>query len=279
MTYIDLSTWQRIKGFQAPGARTKFWFLRPNSKQRYLFKMPHKDTGEAWAEQIAANLLRLLDFPTFQCEFAQFEGRIGVLLESFREDDEEFFEGVDLLNHHVEGFDTHSLYGYEFDIIIEVLQPLQLDSEFARIMVFDAFIGNQDRHCQNWGILGSNGTYRMAPPYDNGSSLGQLLTEQKINQMMRDTMMFKGFINRGYSIVGLAGKKKPKYHLILEHVKQQYPKEIEETINRLDALEETSIIRIIDAIPDEVMSSLHKEFVNKLIQYRKNWLLEWHRKE
>ncbi|MBN6188720.1 hypothetical protein JQN58_17855 [Aneurinibacillus sp. BA2021] len=106
--------WRRTKIIQAPGKRTKYWFLCPDPGKKYLFKVPHPHTGEAWAEKIAAHLAGMMSFSTFQCEFATYQGTVGVLLENFIGIQEKLFEGVDLLATYIEGFDQYSLYRYEF---------------------------------------------------------------------------------------------------------------------------------------------------------------------
>jgi hypothetical protein len=63
---------------------------------------------------------------------------------------------------------------------MKVLCDFQLELEFIIIPVFDAFIGNQDRHCYNWGIIDEKNGYRLAPIYDSGASLGFQLKETEL---------------------------------------------------------------------------------------------------
>ena len=42
---------------------------------------------------------------------------------------------------------------------------------FIKIMIFDALIGEQDRHEENWGITEKQGKNFISPLYDNGDSL------------------------------------------------------------------------------------------------------------
>ncbi len=55
--------------------------------------------------------------------------------------------------------------------ISSVMPEAQMEP-FHRMLVFDAWIGNQDRHHENWGFAKmSDGPYRFADVFDNGSSL------------------------------------------------------------------------------------------------------------
>lgn len=61
----------------------------------------------------------------------------------------------------------------------------QICERFWDMYVIDAWIGNFDRHGANWGFLKKNNQYRIAPVYDNGSSLfPKLNTDEKIQRIM-----------------------------------------------------------------------------------------------
>lgn len=45
---------------------------------------------------------------------------------------------------------------------------------FIGYLLFDAWIGNTDRHHENWGVVVTeNGTIELAPTFDHASSLGR----------------------------------------------------------------------------------------------------------
>ncbi len=46
-------------------------------------------------------------------------------------------------------------------------------------MVFDALIGEQDRHEENWRIIQIGNQYRISPLYDNGCSLLRNFKDEK----------------------------------------------------------------------------------------------------
>jgi hypothetical protein len=55
---------------------------------------------------------------------------------------------------------------------------------WAEAILFDTLIGNTDRHSENWGFLiereSGDRTFRLAPLYDNGTSLGYGIQDQKL---------------------------------------------------------------------------------------------------
>lgn len=54
------------------------------------------------------------------------------------------------------------------------------DRALAEILVFDAVIGNSDRHLNNFDVLCMNGSERLGPVFDNGASLLSGIHDQKL---------------------------------------------------------------------------------------------------
>jgi hypothetical protein len=70
-----------VEGDEPMGSKEKFWCTRRGTEERYLLKYARAETGEDWAEKIAAELagdggLRL---PHARVELATFGGRSAVL--------------------------------------------------------------------------------------------------------------------------------------------------------------------------------------------------------
>lgn len=58
-------------------------------------------------------------------------------------------------------------------------------NRFWDMFIVDAIIGNFDRHGGNWGFIKRNNLYRIAPVYDNGSSLyPKLNTDDKLKAVL-----------------------------------------------------------------------------------------------
>ena len=89
--------------------------------------------------------------------------------------------------------------------------------------------------------------------------------------------MFKAYSNRSYSLIGITNKKKPRFLDLLSIIKQYYPVEVKESLDLIKLIDETIIEGILEPIPEEVMSVTHKEWVKRLLLYRKEWLLNWYK--
>ncbi|WP_318617973.1 HipA domain-containing protein [Sporosarcina sp. YIM B06819] len=277
---IDTSLWKRDLKSQASGTRTKFWLLEPGTElehaTKYLFKIPTEGTGGHWAEFVASKVGEELGFHTADVELAINNGTVGTISKNFRTKSEELYEGGDLFLSLFEDFDRHSLTYYELPHILELLSAYDLEKDFMALLVFDALIANNDRHCDNWGVLSGPKEVRLAPIYDNGSSLGFNEVEHKKQKMLTDDRMLEGFCNRGKPSIGLPGRKKPKHFELLTYLYSCSPQETGIIMDRLNKLNEGMLVTIVEDIPSDVMSDLDKEWVVRLLMYRKKWLMNWY---
>ncbi|MHA6261446.1 HipA domain-containing protein [Sporosarcina sp. CAU 1771] len=159
---------------------------------------------------------------------------------------------------------------YELPNIIELLTAYNLEKEFVAIPVFDALIANNDRHCDNWGVLSGPNGIRVAPIYDNGSSLGFNEVTEKKQKMLIDDKMLAGFCNRGKPSIGLPDRKRPKHFELLAFLHRHMPRELELAMKRLEKLNKGILLSIVKDIPNDIMSDLDKEWVIRLLLYSKS---------
>ena len=85
----------------------------------------------------------------------------------------------------------HSCYSTELSDIMQAMEaqtafpPAFLKRHFWDMFIVDALNGNFDRHGGNWGFIKRNDQYRIAPVYDNGSSLyPKLNTDEKLEAVL-----------------------------------------------------------------------------------------------
>ena len=180
------------------GSKPKFWFRHTDGK-RWLFKYARPNTGEHWAEKVAADIAQTLGLPHAVVELARFEGHWGSISLDFTDDRRHpLVHGNELLTELDPAYpiaETFHVRAHTLDAILAVLrqgfiaapQSNDLPPSFGPFDVFvsylllDALVGNTDRHHENWGILTSpSGPRRahLAPTFDHASSLGRELTDE-----------------------------------------------------------------------------------------------------
>ena len=80
----------------------------------------------------------------------------------------------------------------------------------------DAWIGNFDRHGANWGFLKKDNRYRIAPIYDNGSSLfPKLNTDDKLQRILESEEEMNKRIYQFPTSQILLDKRKSSYYEVI----------------------------------------------------------------
>lgn len=198
---FDVAEWDVDAEFAVfpQGARAKDAVFAPDPApdpvlvrgKRYLFKRSKRSyPDQFWGELIAYRIGCLMGLPVPPA-FAAFNSRTGhcaALIEWFYRDGAELFVlGGDFVQRLRPDFDRdrgtqHNLQDIE-TLMRALVQHGALSQNWrqwwAEALLFDALIGNSDRHQDNWGLIfvapgrpPAVPTCRLAPLFDNGTSLG-----------------------------------------------------------------------------------------------------------
>lgn len=166
---------------EALGTKPKFWF-RGADGRRWLFKWsdrPRED-GSEW---IAARLARLLDVPAAEIQLARYRGRQGIASPSFLHEGQALFHGNELLAAADPTYPAHQvrrLTAYSVGRCLDTLEGYgesALDG-FVGFLLLDAWVGNTDRHHENWAVIQDRRGAWLAPSFDHAASLGRTLSAQ-----------------------------------------------------------------------------------------------------
>ena len=197
------------------GAKPKRIFICPDPPpkpfliggHRYLFKEPSRSRMcQIWSEVISYEIARHLGLqvpPAFLATGPETDNP-GVLIEFFygHPGDSEYrfvhaierFQGL--------GIPVNLRRGSLRDNIqlCRLHRIADWRDWWSDTLIFDTMIGNTDRHSENWGfmtLLGSDGIeYRMAPAFDNGTSLGFIVRDEDL-EVFTDPQRLSSFVNRG----------------------------------------------------------------------------------
>ncbi len=219
---VDVGRWQADEEFAVypEGARDKgllyspdpspHRFLVPN--HRYLFKHAfNRYPDQFWAEIIAYRMGCLLGVavPPAFVAWNSTTGVCGALIEWFLdypgEPGERYVAGGDIMASMIRGYDRKGGRQHNFEAIERYLTVLERGGQlgddwltwWCDTLLFDALIGNTDRHQDNWGLLWTtDGQARMAPVFDNGTSLGHEICPSKMPGFA-DTLRRDRYIDRG----------------------------------------------------------------------------------
>jgi hypothetical protein len=165
---LEVTEWNEKSYFSTGGTREKSLLESPDG-YNYYFKTsllkPNKDYKfEFWSEIIASEIGKRLGLDVLKYDVAIKGSNIGCISQSMiNSEKERLIEGVNYLIGYNNMYDPKSkehqpLYSYQY--IREALRYFKLDfftPNIDEIIVFDALIGNGDRHQENWAVIASHG--------------------------------------------------------------------------------------------------------------------------
>jgi len=143
-------------------------------------------------------------------------------------------------------------------------------------MIFDAFIGNNDRHFYNWGIIRdirSTTAPTFAPIYDTARGLFWNYDESQINtiieQKSRLNDVIKNYCERSSPKTGWEGKTKLNHFDLLENMKLSPVYLTAEIV--CTSINSDTFGRVISMIDNEfhnLLSENRLSLIKKCLEYR-----------
>lgn len=282
------------------GSKPKFWYFDERGELR-LFKEGRKGTGENWAEKIAAELCRSLGLPHAEYDLARCGGIEGVSTPSLVSPGERLVLANEVLTRVMRGYGTEPRYKRKNHTVAllrlvlgnpDVAPPAgcalpkgiaQCDDVFVGYLLLDAWIGNTDRHDENWGYIvrptASSSRIHLAPTFDHASSLGRSLSDadQAKRLATKDARFSVGSyaLKARSALYKTASSSKPlscidAFEAFSEHKKAARSIWLE----NLNSVDTNAVFRILERVPKGLMSDVSKEFAAAFLNATKRSLLQ-----
>jgi len=313
LQFIDTTQWQETPWLHSGGTREKR-ILLDNDDNFWYFKRSERKTGrngnpdkyykdEFWSEVIAYQIGKTLGLNILRYDVAVSNGQIGCLSPSMINIGKEQLVEVGryMITYNPdfapENNSTRNEYTYNLlSQTLEHFQLIQYKEIILQTLIFDALIGNSDRHQENWAFISDsfnpdedidiqpmlaritkekefryddnliNKEFELrrqkirdiAPIYDSGSSLGRELTEEKVRKMLSDKQMLDAYIARGTSELHWNTKQKVPHIKLVGLLKEIEPKELFESASHfLEKWDDNKIYDIITGI-DDILPDEHQ---------------------
>ncbi len=279
------------------GSKTPYNFLIPN--HRYLFKKTfERKSGviyyeQFWTEIIAYKLGRILGIevpPSFLARYKDpvrgleyasliewyynYPGDVGCKVD----------RGGDFMSRAIPEYERKKGELHNFQTITEIfnewLDVNKWQQKWAEILLFDAIIGNTDRHQENWEIYSyfdnkGDLVEKLSPAFDNGTAMGYEIQNQDFVKKLSN---IEAYIDKGTHHMKweLKDKKNARHFELLEKLVAKFP----DTENIIKAKLKVDITKVYNDILqltefdiDDSKYALTKEranFIIKLIDFRYN---------
>lgn len=287
------------------GSKEKFWFREPNDPERrdWLFKFPTPGTGQHWAEKIAYEIACEMKIVAPRVELASFNGKLGSATLSFTKvragqtfERYELFHGNQILAGMDAAYDPDRSGRHPMHTLQRIFQSMDIfqsreyaescRGKLAEYLVFDALIGNVDRHHENWGILrkplkegGHRG--RLAPTFDHASSLGRELIDEGGKQSRRRYLEELGvakYAERASGAVFLdeTSRRGPSPLKLVDGclAADELSRYFRPALKKLGAIDPSAMDRVTGAIPPSWMTALSRRFVVDFFRFNLETLKE-----
>jgi len=274
------------------GSKEKFWYREREGAPDWLFKFPQPNTGQHWAEKIAAEVADCLGIRHARVELAVFQGTRGSSSESFAGDRRDLYHGNQILAGQVLDYQPAKRFKQSDHTLENIFTALERSfstkegaqrakRDMVDYLVLDAVIGNTDRHHENWGILrrrvGDRWQGVLAPSFDHASSLGRELADTS------DGKCRIRFLGEGR--VGVYAEKAPgaiywsredrkglSPLALVRRATEKHPDLFRLALGRLERLSRPRLQEIVTQIPTDWISPVAQEFAVELMCYTLNEL-------
>lgn len=281
------------------GSKYKFWFEH-EKLGRCLYKQIRQNSGEDWAEKVAAELCELLGLPHAIYHLAEtWERNRGVVSLNFLPETGTLVHGNEILSSEEPNYPTSGTYKvsqHTIDLVLKVIEAdhvnlpigwtasngIQTAVEvFVGYLLLDAWISNGDRHHENWGFVRNKAasnlgeTVHLAPTYDHASCLGRDLSDEK-----RQKRSVEAYANKCSSAFysSVEAEKPLKTFDVFHQVAHRYPEVANVWLERIASVSRANILEIFSRIPSTRISSSAAEFAQRILEFNRCRLLTLRRR-
>jgi hypothetical protein len=290
---ITEEAYERSKS-EMMGSKYKFWFDH-EELGLCLYKQVRQNTGEDWAEKVAAELCELLGLPHALYELAEtWEGNYGVVSPSFLPSGGTLVHGNEILTPLVPNYPTSGSYKvsqYTIDVVLRAIEEnpvafpidgtapsgIQTATDlFVGYLLLDVWIGNGDRHHENWGFVRNKAastsveTMYLAPTYDHASCLGRELSDER-----RQRCSTQAYVNKCLSAFysSVDDKKPLKTFDLFSQVAHRYPQAADVWFTRLENISISNTLEIFSRFPNNRLSPIAARFAQEILELNQRRLI------
>jgi HipA-like C-terminal domain len=288
---------------EALGSKEKLW-LTPAptlglANDLHLFKIGRAGTGENWSEKVACEIAKALGLPCAEYHLATCKGIKGVLSPRFLPRGSPLILGNMLFSTADDDYDGSLRYKqvrYKLLSALGIIRSFNIErvhlngetsitptDAFIGYLVFDALIGNTDRHHDNWGIMvlrhDGRPQLHLAPSFDHASSLGRELTDDRRTVLLEPTdtrANVKTYAAKARSAFygpGVSAKTMTSRE-VMETLLQAFPDFSHRWCAKVNSLGPSLFEAVLNNIPEEFISGLARQFALRLLAYNQAMIRE-----
>ena len=261
----------------------EYYFIKMPNNLQTREKRPNENIEISYnnspiSEYIGSHIYNIIGIKAHETLLGIRNGRVAVACKDFRKDGEilQHFSDIKIsYNGHSDLDENTNGNGAHLSSILEVIRNsnsfknIDIDAEtfFWEMFVVDFLIGNIDRNNGNWGIIKDEirNTKKMAPVYDNGNCLNNLISDGQIRNIITED---KFDITLEKQLSFFVDDKETPINMY-SFLKSKKEKKLNDAINNIvPNIDIKKIDEMIDDISNDIISNIRKEYYKTLILKR-----------
>ena len=263
---------------------------RKNTWPTYIAKLGHKYYPiESITEHLFTRIGESFKFNMADSCLAEFNGQLRFLSKYFLKSREKqkLTHGAELYasylsdNEFVEAVEKKGQAADIFTVQVtrEVLKKIFpnkykiLFNKFLNLLLFDAILGNNDRHFYNWEIVQNvqnDENDCFSPTYDSARGLLWHETEEKLQTMLNDKLRsaqyIKKYAKKSKAKIGIDGIRISDHFKLIEKICVIYPENSYKEYLLTKSLEKA--IKVMNTEFYGLLSSARREMIERLLRFR-----------
>ena len=263
------------------------WFLKYPKSTKNMEVVGISYTTSPISEYLGSNIYKLLGLDVHETKLGIRDNKLVVACKDFLNTNEVIVDYNSLKNNYdfkiekqLEELSYSSRHETDLDEVEIVLENneylkkcLDLKTRFWDMFIVDAFIANNDRNENNWGLVLNRDSMdlRVSKVFDNGASFYSKTSDEKIKQLLENEFKLKQVIYD--SSISVFSKNDKKINP-LKFIENMNNKDCNEAMLRIyPKIDLNKIKELFDSIPEiyngiQVLSKSQKDLYYKSLEYK-----------
>ncbi len=215
---------------------------KPSNWPAYIAKVGHKwYPNESITEQLMTRIGQMIGIKVADSQLMLAKGQLRFLSKYFLNakkeslvhgseifsaylEDEEFVKQVDEADQTKDFFTFQTIRNALYEVYPENADKILTD--FINMLLFDAIVGNNDRHFANWGVIENiedKSETAFAPVYDTARGLFWNKSESNLKPYLEHESKLDSYVNKSFPTTGWNNKRNLNHFELLDLVVHNYP--------------------------------------------------------